>query len=218
MMNYNTLIFDLDGTLLNSLDDLADSVNHALEKLNYPLRSKEEICSFIGNGIEKLIELSVPEKTSYDKFAECLFLFKIHYSKNLKNKTKPYDGIMELLEYLKENEYKMAIVSNKFQDGVTELKDQYFSEYIQVAIGKSSERRKKPYPDSVLKAIEDLNSSKDKCLYIGDREVDFKTARNANIDFAGVAWGFRDKKILEDLGSDYIINTPNDLISILSCK
>ena len=218
MMNYNTLIFDLDGTLLDSLDDLADSVNHALKKLNYPLRSKEEICSFVGNGIEKLIELSVPDKTSYDKFAECLFLFKIHYSKNLKNKTKPYDGIMELLKYLKENEYKMAIVSNKFQDGVTELRDYYFSEYIQIAIGKSSERRKKPYPDTVLKAIDDLNSSKDKCLYIGDSEVDFKTARNANVDFAGVTWGFRGKKVLEDLGSDYIINTPNDLISILSCK
>lgn len=218
MMNYNTLIFDLDGTLLNSLDDLVDSVNHALGKLNYPLRSKDEICSFIGNGIEKLIELSLPDITSYDKFAECLFLFKSHYSKNLRNKTKPYDGIMELLKYLKENKYKMAIVSNKFQDGVTELNDYYFSKYIQVAIGKSSEIRKKPYPDTVLKAINDLDSLKDKCLYIGDSEVDFETAKNSKIDFAGVSWGFRDKKVLEDLGADYIINTPNDLISILSCK
>lgn len=217
-MNYNTLIFDLDGTLLDSLDDLRDSVNYALKKLNYPIRSKKEICSFIGNGIERLIELSLPEKTSYDKFAECLFIFKIHYSKNLKCKTKPYDGIIDLLKYLKENKYKIAIVSNKFQDGVTELNDYYFSEYIQVAIGKSSERRKKPYPDTVLKAIDDLDSSIDKCLYIGDSEVDFKTARNAGVDFVGVAWGFRDKKVLEDLGSNYIINTPNDLISILSCK
>lgn len=151
-MNYNTLIFDLDGTLLNSLDDLADSVNHTLKKLNYPVRSREEICSFIGNGIEKLIELSLPDKTSYDKFAECLFLFKIHYSKNLKNKTKPYDGIIELLEYLKENKYKMAIVSNKFQDGVTELNEHYFSDYIQVAIGKSSERRKKTLPRYSIKS------------------------------------------------------------------
>ena len=218
MMNYNTLIFDLDGTLLNSLDDLVDSVNYALGKLNYPLRSKDEICSFIGNGIEKLIELSLPDGTSYDKFAECLFLFKIHYSKNLRNKTRPYDGIMELLKYLKENKYKMAIVSNKFQDGVTELNNYYFSEYIQVAIGKSSTRRKKPYPDTVLKAMNDLDSPKDKCLYIGDSEVDFQTAKNAKIDFVGVSWGFRDKKVLEDLGADYIINTPNDLISILSCK
>lgn len=218
MMNYNTLIFDLDGTLLNSLDDLVDSVNYALGKLNYPLRSRDEICSFIGNGIEKLIELSLPDGTSYDKFAECLFLFKIHYSKNLRNKTKPYDGIMELLKYLKENKYKMAIVSNKFQDGVTELNNYYFSEYIQVAIGKSSKRRKKPYPDTVLKAMNDLDSPRGKCLYIGDSEVDFQTAKNAKIDFVGVSWGFRDKKVLEDLGADYIINTPNDLISILSCK
>lgn len=218
MMNYNTLIFDLDGTLLNSLDDLADSVNYALEKLNFPIRSKDEICSFIGNGIEKLIELSLPDKTSYDKFAECLFIFKRYYSKNLRNKTKPYDGIIELLDYLKENKYKMAIVSNKFQDGVTELNEHYFSQYIQVAIGKSPERRKKPYPDTVLAAMNNLDSSKDKCLYIGDSEVDFETSRNANIDFVGVAWGFRDKKILDDLGADYIINTPNDLIPILSCK
>lgn len=217
-MKYDTLIFDLDGTLLDSLDDLTDSVNYALQKLNYPLRRKDEICSFIGNGIEKLIELSVPEKTSYDKFAECLFTFKTHYSKNLKNKTKPYDGIIDLLEYLKKNEYKMAIVSNKFQDGVKELKEQYFSEYIQIAIGKSSERRKKPYPDTILKAINDLGSSKNKCLYIGDSEVDFETAKNANIDFVGVSWGFRDKKILENLGADYVIDQPNDLISILISK
>lgn len=217
-MNYSTLIFDLDGTLLNSLDDLADSVNYALEKLNYPLRSKEEICSFVGNGIEKLIELSLPDKTSYDNFAKCLFIFKGHYAKNLKNKTKPYDGIIELLEYLKEHKYKMAIVSNKFQEGVTDLNNHYFSDYIQVAIGKSSERRKKPYPDTVLKAMDDLGVCKEECLYIGDSEVDFETAKKTNIKFAGVVWGFRGKKVLEDLGADYIINSPKELISILSCK
>lgn len=214
-MNYNTLIFDLDGTLLDSLDDLTDSVNHALQKLNYPLRSKEEVCSFIGNGIEKLIELSLPDKVSYDKFAECLLLFRIHYSNNLITKSKPYNGIIELLSYLKENKYKMAIVSNKFQDGVTQLNNHYFSDYIQVALGKSSDRRKKPYPDTVLKAINDLNSDKNKCLYIGDSEIDFETARNSNVDFAGVTWGFRSKTVLENLGADYIINTPSDLISIL---
>ena len=216
-MNYNTLIFDLDSTLLDSLDDLTDSINYTLNKLNYPLRTKEEIRSFAGNGIEKLLELSVPEKTSYDKFAKCLFIFKEYYSKNLMNKTKPYDGIMELLRYLSENKYKIAVVSNKFQEGVTKLNNHYFSEYIQVAIGRSSDIRKKPYADIALKAIDDLDSSKDKCLYIGNCEIDFETAKNAKLPFVGVVWGFRNKKFLEDMGADYIVNTPHDLISILSC-
>lgn len=214
-MSYNTLIFDLDGTLLNTLDDLANSVNYALHKLNFPTRSSEEICSFVGNGVEKLIELSVPEKTSYDQFAKCLLIFKKHYSENMRNETRPYDGIIGLLEYLKKNNYNMAIVSNKFQEGVTDLNNHYFSDYIDVAIGKSPEMRKKPYPDTVLAAIDKLGASKENCLYIGDSEVDIKTAQNANIKSVGVAWGFRGKSLLQKLGADYVIDTPQDLISII---
>lgn len=214
-MSYNTLIFDLDGTLLNTLDDLTNSVNYALHKLNFPTRSSEEICSFVGNGVEKLIELSVPEKTSYDQFAKCLLIFKKHYSENMRNETRPYDGIISLLEYLKKNNYNMAIVSNKFQEGVTDLNNHYFSDYIDVAIGKSPEMRKKPYPDTVLAAIDKLGASKENCLYIGDSEVDIKTAQNANIKSVGVAWGFRGKSLLEKLGANYVIDTPQDLISII---
>ncbi len=214
-MSYNTLIFDLDGTLLNTLDDLTNSVNYALHKLNFPTRSSEEICSFVGNGVEKLIELSVPEKTSYDQFAKCLLIFKKHYSENMRNETRPYDGIIGLLEYLKKNNYNMAIVSNKFQEGVTDLNNHYFSDYIDVAIGKSPEMRKKPYPDTVLAAIDKLGASKENCLYIGDSEVDIKTAQNANIKSVGVAWGFRGKSLLEKLGANYVIDTPQDLISII---
>ncbi|WP_297135488.1 HAD family hydrolase [Terrisporobacter sp.] len=214
-MSYNTLIFDLDGTLLNTLDDLTNSVNYALHKLNFPTRSSEEICSFVGNGVEKLIELSVPEKTSYDQFAKCLLIFKKHYSENMRNETRPYDGIIGLLEYLKKNNYNMAIVSNKFQEGVTDLNNHYFSDYIDVAIGKSPEMRKKPYPDTVLAAIDKLGASKENCLYIGDSEVDIKTAQNANIKSVGVAWGFRGKSLLQKLGANYVIDTPQDLISII---
>ena len=214
-MNYNTLIFDLDGTLLNSLEDLHTSVNYALEKLNFPSRSIEEVCSFLGNGIEKLIELCGPEKTSYDQFAKCLFLFTIHYSENMCVKTKPYDGIMELLETLKEKNYKLAIVSNKFQEGVTKLNNHYFSDYIDVAIGKSNDRRKKPYPDTVLAAINELGSCLDDCLYIGDSEVDIKTAKNANLKSVGVSWGFRDKELLKELGANYIIDKPKELLDLL---
>lgn len=214
-MNYNTLIFDLDGTLLDTLDDLANSVNYALEKLNFPCRSKDEIRSFVGNGIEKLIELSVPEKASYDQFAKCLLLFKKHYSENMKEETKPYDGIIELLNYLKKNNYNMAIVSNKFQEGVTDLNNHYFSQYIDVAIGKSPKMRKKPYPDTVLSAIDELGASKENCLYIGDSEVDILTAKNANIKCVSVTWGFRDEDLLKEFGANYIINSPQDLVSIL---
>lgn len=214
-MNYNTLIFDLDGTLLDTLDDLANSVNYALEKLNFPRRSKDEIRSFVGNGIEKLIELSVPEKASYDQFAKCLLLFKKHYSENMKEETKPYDGIIELLNYLKKNNYNMAIVSNKFQEGVTDLNNHYFSQYIDVAIGKSPKMRKKPYPDTVLSAIDELGASKENCLYIGDSEVDILTAKNANIKCVSVTWGFRDEDLLKEFGANYIINSPQDLVSIL---
>lgn len=214
-MSYNTLIFDLDGTLLNTLDDLTNSINYSLNKLNFPPRSSEEICSFAGNGIEKLIELSLPEKTSYDQFAKCLFIFQKHYSENMKNKTRPYNGIIDLLQYLKENNYNMAIVSNKFQEGVTDLNNYYFSDYIDVAIGKSPEMRKKPYPDTILAAIDKLGASKENCLYIGDSEVDIKTAQNTKIKCVGVDWGFRGKDLLQELGADYVIDTPHDLISII---
>ena len=214
-MSYNTLIFDLDGTLLNTLDDLTNSINYSLNKLNFPPRSSEEICSFVGNGIEKLIELSLPEKTSYDQFAKCLFIFQKHYSENMKNKTRPYNGIIDLLQYLKENNYNMAIVSNKFQEGVTDLNNYYFSDYIDVAIGKSPEMRKKPYPDTILAAIDKLGASKENCLYIGDSEVAIKTAQNTKIKCVGVDWGFRGKDLLQELGADYVIDTPHDLISII---
>lgn len=214
-MNYNTLIFDLDGTLLDTLDDLTNSVNYALERLNLPTRSKDEIRSFVGNGVEKLVELSVPEKTSYDQFAKCLLLFKKHYSENMQNQTRPYDGIIELLDYLKKNNYNMAIVSNKFQEGVTDLNNHFFSKYIDVAIGKSPKMRKKPYPDTILSAIDELGVSKENCLYIGDSEVDILTAKNANVKSVSVTWGFRNEDLLRESGANYIINSPQDLISIL---
>lgn len=214
-MNYNTLIFDLDGTLLDTLDDLTNSVNYALERLDLPTRSKDEIRSFVGNGVEKLVELSVPEKTSYDQFAKCLLLFKKHYSENMQQQTKPYDGIIELLDYLKKNNYNMAIVSNKFQEGVTDLNNHFFSKYIDVAIGKSPKMRKKPYPDTILSAIDELGVSKENCLYIGDSEVDILTAKNANVKSVSVTWGFRNEDLLREFGANYIINSPKDLISIL---
>lgn len=215
-MNYNTIIFDLDGTLLDTLSDLSDSVNYALTKLNFETRTTTEICSFIGNGVERLIELSLPENTSSEIYDECLLVFKNHYSTNLRNKTKPYNGTIEVLQNLKENNYKLAIVSNKFQDGVENLSNYYFNYYIDLAIGHLPERRKKPYPDALMKAIDDLNVDKNNCLYIGDSEVDFETAKNCGVDFVGVTWGFRNRALFEELGSKFIIDNPLELISILN--
>ena len=214
MKKYDTVIFDLDGTLLNTLDDLTDSVNHALTLNGYPVRETPEIRSFLGNGIGKLIELSIPEGLSNPQYEKCLADFRDHYLTNMRNKTGPYNGIMELLEQLDREGYKLAIVSNKFDPAVKELNQIYFEKYIKVAIGETKDIAKKPAPDTVLEALKELNSTVDKAVYVGDSEVDVQTAKNANMTCIGVTWGFRDRDVLEE-GAEYIINKPNEILSVL---
>ena len=149
-MTYDTIIFDLDGTLLNTLPDLADSVNFALEQSGFPPRSEDEVKSFVGNGIKLLIDLAVPAGTSDDLAKICLNAFREHYSANMENKTCPYDGIMELLAALKKRNFKMAVVSNKFDLAVKALCKSLFGDYIMVAVGDRDGFRKKPAPDSVF--------------------------------------------------------------------
>lgn len=215
MKKFDTVIFDLDGTLLNTLEDLADSVNYTLALHGFPCRTIEEVRSFVGNGVANLMKLSVPEgidKLHYDK---CLTDFRRHYSVNLQNKTSPYEGIMDLLEKLSEAGCKLAVVSNKFDKAVKGLCDSYFGEYIKVAIGESERISKKPAPDTVLMALQELGSSADKAVYVGDSEVDALTARNADIMFIGVTWGFRGREVLEREKADYIIDKPKELLEIL---
>ncbi len=211
MKKFSTVIFDLDGTLLNTLDDLAASVNYALEGCGYPRRTVDEVRRFIGNGVEKLIERAVPKDIDKKDLKECLDIFKTHYNNNMNNQTRPYSGIMELLESLKSKSIKMAVVSNKMDEAVKVLCEEEFKGFIQVAIGSSEGVAKKPAPDSVYKALAELDSKEDDTIFVGDSEVDIKTAKNAKVTSVGVTWGFRDREILEAEGADFIMENPKDL-------
>ena len=216
MKKYDTVIFDLDGTLLNTLEDLSDSVNFALSSHGFPCKKIEEVRSFLGNGIARLIELAIPNGRNNPRYEKCLADFRLHYSKNMQNKTNAYDGIRELLERLAKENFKMAIVSNKFDTAVKELNQIYFRDYIKLAIGESEDVLKKPAPDMVYKALEKLGATGNKTVYIGDSEVDVKTAQNSGVTCIGVTWGFRNREVLEQEGADYIIDRPEELLKIIS--
>lgn len=216
MKKYDTVIFDLDGTLLDTLEDLADSINFALALYGFPCREIEEVRSFIGNGAARLMELSIPDGINNPQYEKCLADFRHHYSGNMQNKTAAYKGIMELLEQLSKENYKIAIVSNKFDKAVKELNQVHFREYIKVAIGESENVSKKPAPDTVFKALEELGSTPNNAVYVGDSEVDVKTAKNSGTICIGVTWGFRDREVLEQKGADYVIDKPQELLKIIA--
>lgn len=211
----DTIIFDLDGTLLNTLKDLQISTNYALKEYSYPEKEIEQIRNFVGNGVAKLIERAIPDGTANPDYTSCLECFKGHYSKNMLNHTAPYDGIIELLEKLNKNGYKIGVVSNKFDSAVKDLCNLYFKNLVKVAIGESGITRKKPYPDGVFNAIKELNSSIETSIYAGDSNVDVETAHNAGLKCIGVTWGFRDKANLQNAGADYIVNLPDEIFGIL---
>lgn len=216
MGKYTTVIFDLDGTLLDTLEDLADSVNYALEKHGFTTHSLEDIKKFVGNGVRVLMELAVPGGAESKAFEETFADFKEYYSAHCDNKTKPYDDIMELLMELKKQGYKLAIVSNKMDSAVKQLQDIYFKDTVPVAIGESENIHKKPAPDTVLEAMKQLGSKPEECLYVGDSEVDIATAANADITCISVLWGFRDEACLKENGATYIIDEPLNLLKLLS--
>lgn len=214
-MEYDTIIFDLDGTLIDTLDDLRDSVNYALLAFGSPIRSREEIREFVGNGISDLIYRSVPEGTGEKTAAEVLSVFKGHYSGNLKNKTAPYPGIIELLKKLREAGIKTAVVSNKFDEGVRELCEHFFPGLIDAVAGESESVKKKPAPDSVFAVLSLLSSKPENTVYVGDSDIDIKTAANAKTRFVGVSWGFRGSLYLKKYGADTVIETPEELLELL---
>lgn len=215
-MKYNTIIFDLDGTLLNTIEDIKDSVNYALDKCGFPKRSLEEINSFVGNGTDYLIEKAVPSNTKKNKLSNCTQIYRKHYKTNMDNKTAPYEGILEMIKKLKGDGYKLAVVSNKFDFAVKTLCKKYFSEFLEVAIGESSSIKRKPAPDTVFKAMKELDSKKEVCIYVGDSDVDVKTAHNVGIECIGVSWGFRGRQVLEKEGADYIIDRPEEIYNIIA--
>ena len=213
-----TVIFDLDGTLLYTLEDLKDSVNFALSKFNYPQKNLEEIKKFVGNGVKVLMELSIPQGKNNENFDECLAIFKTHYAQNMYNKTKPYDGIIKMLETLQQQGFRTAVVSNKFDLATKELCKKYFAEKIELAIGESKNIRKKPAPDSVFKVMEILNSNKNSTYFVGDSEVDIQTAQNANIKCISVTWGYKNEEFLLKNGAKFLANSPQEILKIITSQ
>lgn len=214
-MRYKTVIFDLDGTLLDTLGDLSSSVNYALHRHGLPERSKADVRRFLGNGIRRLIEQSVPEGTTEEKTVAVLQTFREYYLIHSLDETAPYEGIMELLHQLHEMDVATAIVSNKLDPAVKELHQHFFSDTIRVAIGESSSIRRKPAPDMVDECIRLLGCDRQSCLYVGDSEVDLQTARNASLPCCSVSWGFRDKKQLIEAGATTIIDRPEELMGVI---
>lgn len=212
---YDAVIFDLDGTLLDTLEDLMNSVNHALTLMGMPRRSLEDIRHFVGNGVQRLIELAVPEGTGQEITMQVFAHFKEHYAVHCNDKTGLYPGILGLLEELKKQNFKMAIVSNKLQEGVDALSKQYFAPYTKVAIGAREGILKKPAPDTVVEALRLLNISKERAVYVGDSEVDIATAANAGMDCITVEWGFRTRAEQEAAGGKIFVSRPEEIINLL---
>ncbi|MCD7780936.1 MAG: HAD family hydrolase [Candidatus Gastranaerophilales bacterium] len=214
----DTIIFDLDGTLLDTLSGLQIGFNYALKNFGYKERTQEEIRAFVGNGIVKALERALNENVEKEKFFQILNSFKEYYQNIMFEYTKPYEGIIPLLKELKEKGYKTAVVSNKFDDAVKKLCEYYFKDLIQTAIGEGYGIRKKPEADGILKTVKELNSSIEKSIYIGDSDVDILTAENIKIPCISVLWGFRDKQFLIDHGGNIFAQTPKDIIKIIEKK
>lgn len=213
-----TVIFDLDGTLLNTLDDLADSTNYALSKFGYPTRTIEEVRQFVGNGVAKLIERAIPEGKNNPNFEKCLSIFKENYAQNMYNKTAPYNGIIEMLSNLKSKGIKIAVVSNKFDLAVKELCKKYFEGFIDFAAGENEAQgiKKKPAPDTVISVLNEFNFAPEDAVYVGDSDVDIMTAKNSKMPCISVTWGFRDEKFLLKNGATILINAPSEIYNHLT--
>lgn len=201
-VRYDTVIYDLDGTLLNTLDDLAASVNHAMRTLGHPEHSTQAVCAMVGNGMEKLLRLATPEGADWQ---EALRVFKAHYADHANDHTCPYAGIEAMLEALHQAGVRQAIVSNKGDPFVKDLNERYFSRWIDIAVGEQPAIRRKPWPDSVLHIMERLGSDPSRTLYVGDSDVDIVTAQNAGVDCASVVWGFRTEAELREAGAARLV-------------
>ncbi len=211
----DTVIFDLDGTLLNTLDDLTDSVNFALRQMRCPERTKEEVRLAVGNSLNYLIEKVLPDGHTEQDHARCKAIYAEHYRGNMQNKTAPYAGIDQMLRALHEAGLKMAVVSNKSDEFTKALVAQLFGEHIKTAVGQVDSRARKPAPDGVFYALELLGSDPQNAVYVGDSEVDALTAKNAGLPCIGCLWGFRDRETLTKAGVSVMIDAPAELLAAI---
>ena len=216
-MKYQAAVFDLDGTLLDTLEDLYLSVNRTLMYFHWPQRTKKEVQAFVGNGVEVLIQKAVPQATENPLLEQCLQYFKQDYAKHSLDHTAPYPGIVPMLKALKNKGIKCAVVSNKFDAAVKQLVRYFFGDVILSARGESKTVRRKPAPDAVFAVLKELQVQKENAVYIGDSDVDIATAKNCKMDCVSVLWGFREKQFLQQCGAEAFAETPEMLLKRLVC-
>lgn len=214
-MKYELAIFDLDGTILNTLDDLADSLNHVLSQHGFPQHTADEVRMMVGNGILNLIKCALPNNTEQTTIEAVYADFNAYYKLHSADKTKPYDGISEMLQQLKANGVKLAVVSNKADYAVQDLCIKYFGGVFDAVAGEKTGVPKKPAPDGVNNILAVLGIERKNSVYIGDSDVDLQTAANSEMDCIAVNWGFRDEELLRESGAELIVSSPDEIVEII---
>ena len=214
-MKYQAVLFDMDGTVLDTLDDLCDSINHSLAEFSLPQVSREHVRQCLGNGAAFLVSHSIPAGSSPELEADVLAFYKPWYDAHCLIKTAPYEGILPMMQSLKEQGLRLAIISNKPDRAVQELSDAFFPGLLELSVGESPSVRRKPAPDTVLTAASQIGLSVDQCVYVGDSEVDLQTARNAGMDCISVTWGFRDEAQLIEAGASVLVYSTEELTALL---
>ena len=214
-MKIKAVLFDLDGTLMNTLEDLTDSTNYILEKHNFPKRTIKEIRSFVGNGIKKLMERAVPQNTDEKIINECYEEMLTYYKENSLIKTAPYVGTKEIVEKLHQEGFKIAIITNKAQNSADIIAEKFFGKSVDLVIGDDKKMPLKPNPAGIEKALEYFKISKDEAVYVGDSEVDLQTGTNGDLKTILVLWGFRDRDFLEEKGGKVFAETVEELENLI---
>ena len=212
---YKAVLFDMDGTVLDTVGDLTDAINVSLEKFGFPSRNTEEVKSFLGKGPAHFVNCAVPEGTDAATKQQVLAFYEPYYDSHCQIRTAPYPGIMALMKTLKARGIKLAVISNKQEPAVKALAEQHFAGLLELAVGTSASIRCKPDPSAVLAAMAELGVEKSETLYVGDMDVDLNTARNAGIDCVGVSWGFLGRKKLEALGAEHIVDNTEQLLEFI---
>lgn len=215
-MKYKLAIFDLDGTILNTLEDLTNGVNYALTECGYPTRTITEVRSFVGNGIRRLITRCLPPDTAETEIDRVYGIFAPYYKAHCSEKTAPYEGIPTMLQTLRAAGILTAVLSNKGDFAVQPLIRQYFDRLFDMALGERTGVPRKPAPDGVYEILERLHVTKEDAVYIGDSNVDIETAQNAGLACICVDWGFRDREFLEECGAKCIVSAPEEITDLLT--
>ena len=214
-MRYKAVLFDMDGTVLDTLGDLTNAVNHVLALYDMPQREKRDVAGFLGNGAAHLLAKSVPAGTSEETLAEMLRVYQPWYDSHCAILTAPYPGVLPMMEALRKAGVKQAVISNKQDSAVRQLAEQHFPGLLEVAVGESATVRRKPNPDAVLAALREMHVAREDAVYVGDTEVDLRTAENAGLACAAVGWGFRTEEQLRTAGAGHVFHTADELLNWL---